>query len=201
MHAVDIAIDLIIDLCGIAAQRGLGLAHEPHQRAGLLIELRPHPALIGASGLGSFLRGWIYPAVSDRIGRKSTVIFIALLSATVPRTYQVAFMMDHPWIMATAGFIANGRQGIPVLALVLVPTESVPARLAATAIGLATLLGEIFGGALAPTIAGAVADKFGLGAPLWIASGGVIAVFIASIFLRETAPSKITRNGITDAGT
>jgi predicted MFS family arabinose efflux permease len=156
--------------------------------------------VIGASGLGSFLWGWIYPAVSDRIGRKPTLIFIALLSATVPLTYQVAFMIDHPWIMATAGFIANGGQGIAALALVLVPTESVPARLAATAIGLATLLGEIFGGALAPTIAGAVADKFGLGAPLWIASGGAIAVFLASIFLRETAPSKITRNGITDAG-
>jgi len=75
--------------------------------------------------------------------------------------------------------------------LVLIPTESVSPRLAGTAIGLSTLVGEVFGGTLAPAISGAVADRHGLGASLWIAAGGAIAVFIAGLFLRETAPSKI----------
>ena len=147
--------------------------------------------VIGASGLGAFVWGWIFPWISDRTGRKSTLIFVALLSAAVPLTYQVPFLVAHPWLMAAAGFLANGGQGIAALALVLVPTESVPARLAATAIGMATLVGEVFGGALAPALAGAAADKFGLVAPLWIAAGGAILVLFASLFMSETAPSKI----------
>ena len=77
------------------------------------------------------------------------------------------------------------------LALVLIPTESVPPRLAATAIGLATLVGEVFGGALAPALAGQVADRFGLAAPLWMAAGGALTVLIASLFLTETAPTVV----------
>jgi len=145
--------------------------------------------VLGASGLGSFVWGWIFPWVSDRTGRKPVLILIALLSASVPLTYQISFFLNHPWLLAAAGFLANGGQGIAALAIVLVPTESVPHRLAATAIGLATLVGEIFGGALAPAIAGQVADRYGLAAPLWIASAGALTVLIASILLRETAPA------------
>jgi predicted MFS family arabinose efflux permease len=146
--------------------------------------------VLGASGLGSFLWGWIFPWISDRTGRKSMLIFVALISALVPLTYQVSFLVAHPWLMAAAGFLANGGQGIAALALVLVPTESVPSKFAATAIGLATLIGEIFGGTLAPAMAGAAADRYGLAAPLWIASGGAISVFAAALFMKETAPAR-----------
>ena len=120
-----------------------------------------------------------------------TLLTIALLSAVVPLTYQVPFLVAHPWLMAAAGFLTNTSHAVATLILVLVPTESVPARFAATAIGMATLVGEIFGGALAPTLAGVVAEKYGLIAPLWIAAGGAILVFLASLFMRETAPSKV----------
>lgn len=151
--------------------------------------------VLGASGLGAFLWGWIFPWISDHTGRKPALLVAALLSAVVPLTYQVSFLVAHPWLMATAGFIANGGQGIATLVLVLIPTESVSTQLAGTAIGLATLVGEIFGGTLAPAIAGAVADRHGLTAPLWIAAGGAIAVFLAGLFMRETAPSKTRASG------
>ncbi len=146
--------------------------------------------IIGAGGLGAFMWGWIYPWISDRAGRKPTLIVIALISATAPLTYQVPFLIAHPWLMAAAGFLVNGGQGIAPLVLVLVPTESVPVKFAATAIGLATLVGEIVGGAFAPAVAGAAANRYGLGAPLWIASGGAILVLLAALFMTETAPSK-----------
>jgi len=66
----------------------------------------------------------------------------------------------------------------------------VPPEFHATAIGLSTLVGEIVGGTLAPTISGAVADRHGLAASLWIAAAGAILVFLAGLFMRETAPSK-----------
>jgi sugar phosphate permease len=101
--------------------------------------------------------------------------------------------------MAAAGFIANGGQGMAALVLVLIPTESVSARFAGTAIGLSTLVGEIFGGALAPSVSGNLADRFGLATPLWIAAGGAIAVVAAGLFMRETAPSRIRRvTGVKD---
>jgi sugar phosphate permease len=98
--------------------------------------------------------------------------------------------------MAAAGFLVNGGQGIAPLVLVLVPTESVPAKFAATAIGLATLVGEIVGGAIAPAVAGAAANRYGLAAALWIASAGAILVLVASLFMIETAPSKTGKRGI-----
>ena len=152
--------------------------------------------IIGAGGLGAFLWGWIFPWISDRAGRKPTLIFVALISAMAPLTYQVPFLIAHPWLMAAAGFLVNGGQGIAPLVLVLVPTESVPAKFAATAIGLATLVGEIVGGAMAPAVAGAAANRYGLGAPLWIASAGAILVLVASLFMIETAPSKTSQRSI-----
>jgi predicted MFS family arabinose efflux permease len=149
--------------------------------------------VIGASGLGAFVWGWIFPWISDRVGRKPTLLFVALLSAAVPLTYQISFLVAHPWLMATAGFIANGGQGIAALTIVLIPTESAPSQFAATAIGLSTLVGELCGGTLSPAVAGAFAERYGLVAPLWIAAGGAILVFVAALFMRETAPAKSGR--------
>jgi predicted MFS family arabinose efflux permease len=149
--------------------------------------------VLGASGVGEFLWGFSLPWMSDRLGRKPVLLFTALISAVVPLTYQMPFLVAHPWLMAFAGFIANGGQGMAALVLVLIPTESVSPRLAGTAIGLSTLVGEIFGGTLAPSISGRLADHFGLATPLWIAAGGAIAVVFASLFMRETSPTRATR--------
>jgi predicted MFS family arabinose efflux permease len=149
--------------------------------------------VMGASGLGEFLWGFALPWVSDRMGRKPVLLFTALISAVVPLTYQIPFLITHPWLMALAGFVANGGQGMAALVLVLIPTESVSPRLAGTAIGLTTLVGEIFGGTLAPTVSGRMADAYGMATPLWIAAGGAIAVVIAGLFIHETAPSKLKR--------
>ena len=120
--------------------------------------------------------------------------FVApLLSLWVP----VVTVGVAPAVLAQMNVQAPGATVVTVplsveaLALVLVPTETVPAHFAATAIGLTALVGEVFGGALAPTIAGAIADRYGLAAPLWIAAGGAILVFLAAIFLTETAPSRL----------
>lgn len=183
-------------LCAIAATGFMTWLFVMHAFAPLYItEVSKHtPTLagfvIGASGLGAFMWGWLYPWISDSTGRKPMLIFIALLSALTPLTYQAPFLVEHPWLMAAAAFIANGAQAISALALVLIPTESVPARFSATAIGLVTLVGEIFGGTLAPSIAGRIADRHGLASALWIAAAGAIMVFLAALFMRETAPAK-----------
>jgi hypothetical protein len=79
------------------------------------------------------------------------------------------------------------------LIMVLVPKESVPPQFAATSIGLATLIGEVFGATVAPTVGGAMAQAHGLAAPLWMSAGGMALVFIVTLFLRETAHETAAR--------
>lgn len=142
--------------------------------------------LLGASGLGSFVLGFLLPALSDRIGRKSLLMSAALLSMIVPLALQVGFLYRHLWLLATIIFLTNGGQCMPALVMVLVPTESVPRGLSATAIGLVTLVGEIVGATVSPAVAGSLAATYGLGACLWLSAAGTFMVFLSSSFLKET---------------
>jgi predicted MFS family arabinose efflux permease len=149
--------------------------HQPATTAGFIL---------GASGLGSFVLCYIFPPLSDRIGRKSTLLMLAALSSVVPIALRIPALYSHLWLLATIVFLTNGGQAIGSLIIVLVPAESVPPQIAATAIGLATLVGEILGGTLAPALGGAMAEKFGLGMPLLMSAGAAGVLFILALFLR-----------------
>jgi MFS family permease len=142
--------------------------------------------LLGASGMGSFVLGFLLPALSDRIGRKRLLMTAALLSMIVPLALHVGFLYQHLWLLATIVLLTNGGQCMPALVMVLVPAESVPRGLSATAIGLVTLVGEIIGATVSPGVAGSLAARYGLGACLWFSAGGAFLVFLSSLLLKET---------------
>jgi hypothetical protein len=50
--------------------------------------------------------------------------------------------------------------------------------------------GEIFGGGVAPFIAGGIAGHFGIQYTLYMALGGLLLGALISLFYRETAPRK-----------
>ena len=52
--------------------------------------------------------------------------------------------------------------------------------------------GEIFGGGIAPVISGAIAEKYGIESVLYFALIGVTLGALVSLFLKETAPRKIS---------
>ena len=153
------------------------VARQPVTSAGLLL---------GASGLGSFFLGLFLPALSDRFGRKPTLGIMAFFSFLVPVALLTPSLYTHLWLLAGILFLTNAGQGIPSLVLVLIPTESVPARYAATSIGLATFTGEMLGAAVAPAVGGALAARYGLAVPLWMSAGGALLVFLVSLAMRET---------------
>ncbi|HUK25873.1 MAG TPA: MFS transporter [Terriglobales bacterium] len=142
--------------------------------------------LLGATGLGSFFLGFLFPLLSDRIGRKPTLLLLAVLSSVVPLALLVPALYARPWLLAFIILITNGGQAIASLIIVLVPAETVPPQFAATAIGLTTLVGEVFGATVAPTLGGAMAEKFGLGMPLLMSAGGMALLFVVSLFVKET---------------
>ena len=152
------------------------VAHQPATTAGFLL---------GASGLGSFFLGFLLPSLSDRVGRKSVLLGMAAASALVPLAFLVPALYAYPLLLAAIVFVANTGQAIASLVMVLVPTESVPAQFRATSIGLTTLAGEIMGATGAPLLAGALAEKHGLGLTMWLAAGGSAVLFLAALFVRE----------------
>jgi predicted MFS family arabinose efflux permease len=149
--------------------------------------------LLGASGLGSFFIGFLFPALSDRLGRKPVLLLMGAMSTVVPLAMLVRSLHASPWILAGILFVTNAGQGLATLIMVLVPTESVPPEFAATSIGLATLVGELFGATAAPVIGGALAESHGLATPLWMAAGGTGIVILAALFLKETAGPQAPR--------
>jgi predicted MFS family arabinose efflux permease len=142
--------------------------------------------LLGASGLGSFFLCFLFPPLSDRIGRKPTLLILALLSTVVPVALQIPVLYSHLWLLAGILFVTNCGQAIGSLIIVLVPAESVPPQIAATAIGLCTLVGEILGGTLSPAVGGAMAEKFGLRVPLLMSAGATVVLFILALFLKPS---------------
>jgi sugar phosphate permease len=72
-----------------------------------------------------------------------------------------------------------------------IATESAPAGLVSSAIGIVVGAGEIFGGGIAPYIAGGIADAYGLPSVLNVALTGVVLGIVVCLALRETAPGKV----------
>jgi predicted MFS family arabinose efflux permease len=143
--------------------------------------------LLGASGLGAFFGGLFYPTLSDKIGRKPTLILMSVLTALLTVAMLTPALYADLWLLAAIFFITNAQQAIVALTMVLVPTETVPAKLAATAIGMSTLAAEFVGATIAPSIGGRLAQNYGLAVPLYMAIGGTCLVFISALLLRETA--------------
>ena len=154
--------------------------------------------LLGAAGLGSFFLGFLFPALSDRLGRRSTLLAMAAISTVLPIALCIPQLYEHLWVLAGILFLTQGGQAIAALILVLVPAESVPPQFSATAIGLATLVGELFGATGAPALGGVLADKFGLAMPLRMAAGGTVLLFLAALFIKE--PAHVAPGGAGDSG-
>ena len=74
-----------------------------------------------------------------------------------------------------------------------ISTESAPIGLMSSAIGLVVGAGEIFGGGVAPSLAGFVGQNYGIQNILWMPLIGVALGVVVSAFLTETAPNKVAR--------
>jgi MFS family permease len=143
--------------------------------------------LMGAAGLGSFVIGLVAPTLSDRLGRRRVLIVMGLLSAILPLALMIRPLYGQLWVLATILFLTQCGQAIAAICIVLVPAESVPHRLVGSAIGFATLFGEMLGGFAAPIVAGSLAGRYGLAVPLWMAAGGAMVVFLIALVMSPAA--------------
>jgi MFS family permease len=151
-------------------------------------------AVMGAAGIGTCLGNISLGAVSDNIGRKKAIIingFLCFLFGLI--------IILMPKGTSVAGFAALfffwgafGGGHWP-LYLGTLPIEAVPPQFAGTAVGVPTAVGEILGAGVMPFIGGALADKFNLYAPMWMACIAGLVVVLLSLMYVETAPRIVER--------
>ncbi|MDH6589838.1 MFS family permease [Streptomyces sp. SAI-133] len=141
-------------------------------------------------GVGWVLWGFLTPAISDRIGRKPTMIAFSVTAALCPLA--IVYVSD-PVALGLVVVLTYTGLGCFTLFMATIPAETVPRGALATALGLVMGVGELAGGFLAPVIAGRASDVWGLQTAMFISTGGAVAVVLLSFGLRETAPRVLRR--------
>ena len=147
-----------------------------------------------ALGFGGFFGQFGMPGLSDVFGRRPMAV-IGFIGSAVSL-----------WI-----FAHTGADAVPLfiglfvvsffclgnVALITGPiaTEAAPVGLVSSAIGVVVGAGEIFGGGVAPSIAGFIGNHYGIENTLYVALTGVVLGIFVSLFLRETAPRKTATAG------
>ena len=147
--------------------------------------------IMAAIGFGSFIWGFVGPTISDKIGRKPTLIVFSLIACLSPLV--LAFIHGSLATMMILGFLTAVGQACFPLFMAIIPGESMPAALVASAISVTQLVGELVGGCIAPILAGIAADMWGLEAPLWIAFAGALVGGLIAFGIKETAPIKLKK--------
>jgi predicted MFS family arabinose efflux permease len=139
-------------------------------------------------GICAAIVGFAGAAVSDHIGRKPVIIGLCLISLTTPLA-ALYFHGPTPILVALM-FIGWLGTGAFALFMGVIPGETLPARYAATGMGLVICVGEVVGGSGAPTAGGRAADLTTLAAPIQLAMACAFGAAFLCLFLKETAPVK-----------
>jgi MFS family permease len=152
-------------------------------------------------GFGGFVGQFAVPGLSDLFGRRVLAVF-GFLGAAVFVYLLKNTGANPPMLFVLLFLVSFCCLGNIALITGPISTESAPPGLVSSAIGMVVGAGEIFGGGVAPIIAGTVAQRYGIQNILWVAMSGVVLGVVVSVFLRETAPRKVgvTRQQAVIAG-
>ncbi|TWF80325.1 sugar phosphate permease [Pseudonocardia hierapolitana] len=146
--------------------------------------------VLSGIGIAWVLWGALVPGISDRIGRKPTMIGFSAVAAVSPLAIM---MIDSPGLLFGALVLTYTGLGCFTLFMATIPAETVPRAVMATALGLIMGVGEVVGGFVAPALAGQLSDVFGLDAAMLVSAGAALVVTLLSLALIETAPARTGR--------
>jgi MFS family permease len=185
----NIVVCMVALLCAMACVFVLGAMVPVYLTNALQLAPTDVGLVASALGFGGFFGQFGWPGLSDRFGRKPLAI-LGFVGATLSVWWFAstgAAVLPLFVALFVCSFFCLGN-----VALITGPiaTESAPRGLISAAIGVVVGAGEIFGGGIAPIIAGNVTDRYGLPSSLNVALIGVALGIVVCLFLRETAPSK-----------
>lgn len=145
--------------------------------------------LMSVLGLSAAFFSFLVPGLSDRLGRRPVVIVFNLVGAIVPAA--VLYFDGSAYALAALVFLGWSASGTMPLLMGTIPSETIPARYVATALGMVMGLGEVLGGVSAPAVAGWAADRYSLQVPLFMQAGCAVTAAALALFLTETAPARL----------
>lgn len=145
--------------------------------------------VLSAIGFGGTAGTIVLPYLSDRLGRKPVMI-VSVLGALV---FLVLLAQSGP--DPTRLFICLTMSLMCVFSAITltvgpISAESVPLGLTSTASGIVIGIAEVFGGGIAPVIAGQVAQRYGIQYIMYLAIGALAVGLVVALSLKESAPGK-----------
>lgn len=147
--------------------------------------------LMGTLGISAAVGSFVVSGISDKVGRKPVMIITPFMGLML--TLSAMYFQGHAFILAILFFFGWSLNGIFPLFMAIVPSETVDPRYIATTLGFVCGIGEVLGGGVMPTLAGAAADMAGQSAPLWLMSGICVLAGILALGLKETAPAILAK--------
>ncbi|MEO8464333.1 MAG: MFS transporter [Gammaproteobacteria bacterium] len=144
-----------------------------------------------ALGFGGFFGQFGMPGLSDVFGRRLMAI-IGFVGSAVSLWIFTRTGADPVLLFIGLFVVSFFCLGNVALITGPIATEAAPIGLVSSAIGVVVGAGEIFGGGVAPSIAGFIGNAYGIENTLYVALTGVVLGIAVSLFLRETAPRKLS---------
>ncbi len=150
-------------------------------------------SVMSAAGFGAAAGTLLLPWLSDRLGRRPV-----MLSGTVLEVAALLWLASLPgsavWSLFLALLVVHFcNNGLITHTVGPVCAETAPATLMATASGAVIAVGELFGGGVAPVIAGKLAESFGIEHVLWWPISAIVIGFLLCLMLKETSPAVVRR--------
>ncbi len=146
--------------------------------------------VMSGMGWGGFLGEFMVAGISDRIGRRPATA-LAFAGAAVG-TWFFAHTGADPWLLfAWLSVTAFFALGLTAVLAGPIASEAVGPALISSSVGVVAGAGEIFGGGVAPVIAGFVAKTYGIDHIFLVPLAGLAIGFVLSLALRETAPQRM----------
>ena len=146
--------------------------------------------VLSAIGFGGTLGTLVMPALSDRLGRKPVMI-VSVIGAAAGLYVLMHTGAEPARLFASVAVTLFFVFSMICLTVGPISAESVPATLMSTASGIVIGTGEIFGGGIAPVIAGYVAQHYGIQYVLHLAAIALAIGLVVVLLLKETAPAKL----------
>lgn len=143
--------------------------------------------VLSAIGFGGAAGTILLPCLSDRIGRKPVMV-LSVIGGVASLYLLINTGADTTRLFISLFLTVFFDFGLICLTVGPSTTESVPARLMSTASGFVVGIGEIFGGGIAPSLAGYVAHNHGIQYTLLLAIGAMAAGLLITLAIKETAP-------------
>lgn len=143
--------------------------------------------IMSLMGIVSIITSILVPLLSDYIGRKTSLIIIAILAGLAP----LGLYLFPTSLGGSTAFIALGGlfSAISPIYMSIIPEETMPVHLRATSSSLIIGIGEITG-SISLGGSGLLADSYGLPIVMVIAALSGLAITLFSIGLVETNPRK-----------